>query len=187
MAISSYWPPSPQTLEAFNLLPRTSQNPFILLILLFHSPLALLFFTFKSLFHPNDIVIRTKQFSRIGSCGRMRRPLRVESRENLATFSYDLETWTLGITMSHIHSSCYSRFGTRTIERPSDNYLWNQFWWGGQISVDSGRNGPFEEKIFSSEIYLTDSNAVFNWLAAFRLDSFHYHTVLTKYIQIIFS
>ena len=102
-------PPSPQTLEAFNLLPRTSQNPFILLILLFHSPLALLFFTFKSLFHPNDIVIRTKQFSRIGSCGRMRRPLRVESRENLATFSYDLETWTLGITMSHIHSSCYSR------------------------------------------------------------------------------
>ena len=35
MAITSCWPPSPQTLEAFNLLPSTSQNPFLLPILLF--------------------------------------------------------------------------------------------------------------------------------------------------------
>ena len=112
MAITSCWLPSPQTLEASNLLPSTSQNPFLLLLLLLFFLVFLLelsSFPSKSLFHPKDIVISTKQFSRIGSCGRMRRPLRVESRENLATFSYYLETWTLGITMPHIHSSCYSR------------------------------------------------------------------------------
>ena len=43
MPISSCWPPSPQTLEAFNLLPGTSQNPFLLLILLFLFILLLLF------------------------------------------------------------------------------------------------------------------------------------------------
>ena len=113
MAITSCWPPSPQTLEASNLLPSASQNPFLLLILLLFFFILLLLelssSPSKSLSQPKDIVISTKQFSRIGSCGRIRRPLMVEWRENLATFSYYLETWTLGITMPHIHSSCYSR------------------------------------------------------------------------------
>ena len=43
MAITSCWPPSPQTLEASNLLPSASQNPFLLLILLFLFILLLLF------------------------------------------------------------------------------------------------------------------------------------------------
>ena len=43
MAITSCWLPSPQTLEASNLLPSTSQNPFLLLILLLFFILLLLF------------------------------------------------------------------------------------------------------------------------------------------------
>ena len=55
----------------------------------------------------------------------------------------DLHAWN--------NDAAYPQFALLTFvwlglsERPSDNYLWNQFWWWGQISVDSGRNGPFEK------------------------------------------
>ena len=43
------------------------------------------------------------------------------------------------------------------------------------------------EKKYSAVKYILLIYAVFNWFAAFQMDSFQYHTVLTKYIQIKFS